>query len=214
MRYLERKVRFMDKSPGYSMIVAFIVVVLFIPAQAIADNYASEERRDAALGHYARARTMLVEALAEFEQGREIARPDMLLDSEQWRLSIISRTEELNRLLDPQPKVTRSGTRFRASPHLIKRERDRLPEVLDGAKDSNMHTEEEQVEKIESSQVVIETPSANEEVIENDVQEVEAELMLPDAKDAQDSSELSIAIEEAIKARLKEARQHQEGQGN
>src|SRR5262245_14377507 len=44
--------------------------------------YAGDERSAAAMGHYARAKTMLVEALAEFERGRSIARPDLLIDPE------------------------------------------------------------------------------------------------------------------------------------
>ena len=117
--------------------------VLGLPHLAIADSttYASGERNSVALGHYARARTMLVEALAEFEQGRKMARPDMLLDPEEWRISIISRTEELNRVLDPKPRVTRAGVRFRANNLLIRRERQRTPSVEDGARDSNMYGE-------------------------------------------------------------------------
>ena len=62
-------------------------------AQQYSSRYASVERTSAARGHYARARALLVEALAEFEQGRRLARPDMLIDSEEWRISLISRTE-------------------------------------------------------------------------------------------------------------------------
>ena len=117
--------------------------VLGMPNFASADSttYASGERNSVALGHYARARTMLVEALAEFEQARKMARPDMLLDPEEWRTSIISRTEELNRVLDPKPRVTRAGVRFRANNLLIRRERQRTPSVEDGAKDSNIYGE-------------------------------------------------------------------------
>jgi len=86
---------------------------------------------------------MLVEALQEFEQGRKLARPDMLLDTEEWRISIISRTEELNRLIDPKPRVTRSGVRFRANARMVRRESQRLPEVSDGAKASNSYAEEQ-----------------------------------------------------------------------
>lgn len=101
--------------------------------------FASPERSQAAIGHYARARAMLVEALAEFEEARRVARPDMLLDPEEWRLSVISRTEELNRVLDPQPRVTRSGVKYKANKLLIRRERDRLPAVMEGAQDANSY---------------------------------------------------------------------------
>lgn len=122
------------QTAGY--LVAALTICSF-PGTGSADTYASDQRKDAALGHYARARAMLVSALAEFEQGRKFARPDMLIDSEEWRLSIISRTEELNRVLDPKPRVTRDGVRFKANPLMIRRERDRTPPVADGAKDNN-----------------------------------------------------------------------------
>lgn len=85
---------------------------------------------------------MLVEALAEFEQARKIARPDMLIDPEEWRISIVSRTEELNRILDPKPMVTREGVRFHANPLLIRRERDRTPRPDEMARDNSYQGEE------------------------------------------------------------------------
>lgn len=106
--------------------------------EAGAENarYASESRKNAAVGHYARARSMLVEALAEFEQAKKLARPDMLVDPEEWRLSIVSRTEELNRLIDPKPRVTRDGVRFQANQLLVRREKDRTPRPENPASDS------------------------------------------------------------------------------
>ncbi len=125
-------------------------------------QYASKNRTNAALGHYARARAMLVEALAEFEQGRKYARPDMLLDPEEWRLSIVSRTEELNRVIDPRPRVTRAGVQFRANKMLIRRERDRLPAVTDGAQDSNNYGEEQRKKELQATraQLANDSPSA------------------------------------------------------
>jgi|GEM_PF-1923881 len=93
--------------------------LLIVPSVAFGDFSASPERSDAAVGHYSRARALLVEALEEFEKGRTIARPDLLIDPDEWRLSIISRTEELNRVLDPKPRITRGGVRFKSSSTLI-----------------------------------------------------------------------------------------------
>jgi len=133
--------------------------VLLIASHAKAEtNYASEQRKNAALGHYARARSMLVEALAEFEQARKYARPDMLLDPEEWRLSVISRTEELNRLLDPRPRVTLDGVRFQANKLLIRREKDRTPVVSDGAKDKNYLGEAERREEKRQTRARLELP--------------------------------------------------------
>lgn len=106
-------------------------------AYAEAQQYASKPRQTAAIGHYARARAMMVEALAEFEQGRKAARPDLLIDSEEFRLRLISLTEELNRVIDPKPRVSRDGVVFRGNPRMIRREQERLPVVSDGARAGN-----------------------------------------------------------------------------
>jgi len=107
-------------------------------------DYASPERQEAALGHYARARALLVEALAEFEEARAVARPDMLIDPEEWRLMVISKTEDLNRLLDPQPRVTRSGVRFKASKSLLRTDRGPARASYGtGPQDSNYAGEEQ-----------------------------------------------------------------------
>jgi hypothetical protein len=140
---------------------------LIFSAPAHADNlYATEQRRNAAIGHYARARAMLVEALAEFEQGRKFARPDLLVDPEEWRLNVISRTEELNRIIDPKPKVTIDGVVFKANPLLIRRERDRTPPVADGAKESNVEGEIRHRQDMRQARARMEipVPAAHDEV--------------------------------------------------
>ena len=131
-------------------------------AEAQNQRYATKQRSVAALGHYARARSLLVEALAEFEQGRKNARPDMLVDPEEWRLSLISRTEELNRLIDPKPRVTRAGVQFRANKALIRRERDRLPAVPDGAQDRNTYGEEQRRRELQDTRASLGSEPAGE----------------------------------------------------
>jgi len=142
-----RKLAIMDLKRSYLSGVLFISVFSLqgaVLADAAAEsNYASVERREAAVGHYSRARALLVEALREFEAGRKIARPDMLLDSEEWRISVVSRTEELNRVLDPKPRVSKSGVYFSANPLLLRREKERLPAPADEAKQGNAYAEQD-----------------------------------------------------------------------
>lgn len=142
----------------YLFILATSSVLIAAGSARAETNYASEQRKNAALGHYARARTMMVEALAEFEQARKYARPDMMLDPEEWRLSVISRTEELNRLLDPRPRVTLDGVRFQANKLLIRREKDRTPVVSDGAKEKNYLGEAERREEKRQTRARLELP--------------------------------------------------------
>ncbi len=182
-------------------VVFGLALLLAVPA-ASAENYASKERSNAAIGHYARARAMLVEALAEFEQGRKFARPDMLLDSEEWRLSIISRTEELNRILDPRPRVSRDGVRFQANKLLIRRERDRLPTVADGAQSNSVFGEEQRKKEMQAARARLDEMQA--EVEARELEEVEA----AEAAKAADKSKKSEgkqkrkdpALDEAINA--------------
>ena len=129
-----------------------ILTLLFTSfAQAQTARYASEQRANAAVTYYARARTMLVEALAEYEQGKKYARPDMLHDSEEFRLTLISLTEQLNSLVDPQIRITRDGVRVRANPRMIKRKSQRLPEVINGAEDANDYGEKRRLKRIQES---------------------------------------------------------------
>jgi hypothetical protein len=80
---------------------------------------AGQEATAEAVAHYARARALVVAALKEFDEGRSIARPDELLDSVKWRNTLIDRAEDLERILDPQPKATKGGIKFSADPRLL-----------------------------------------------------------------------------------------------
>ena len=73
-----------------------------------------------AMGHYARARSLLIAAIQEFDKGYAIATPDAILDSKSWRGSVIDRTRELERVLDPQPRMSESGSRYDADSRLLK----------------------------------------------------------------------------------------------
>lgn len=136
-----------------SSVSGLLVLVAFFsfasPKKAEAQRYASKQRSNVAIGHYSRARTMMVEALKEFEQGRRLARPDLLLDSEDFRLRLISLTEQLNRVVDPLPKTTRQGAIFTANPRLIRRQSDALPSVPGAAQDSNIYGEAQRLKELE-----------------------------------------------------------------
>ncbi|HMO02721.1 MAG TPA: hypothetical protein PKD37_07075 [Oligoflexia bacterium] len=73
----------------------------------------------AAIGYFARTRSLLIAALREFDAGLKIADPSMLLDTERWRASIVERASELERILDPQPIIAEDGVKFKADPRLI-----------------------------------------------------------------------------------------------
>lgn len=80
---------------------------------------ASGEKLAIAVGHYARARSLLIAAVREFDKGYKLANPNVLLDSQQWRSTLLDRTQELDRVLDPQPRASRTGVRFEADTRLL-----------------------------------------------------------------------------------------------
>ena len=80
-----------------------------------ADNQDTTE----AVAHFARSRSLLIAALHEFDKGRKLASPNQLLDPVQWRNTLIDRAEDLDRVLDPQPRATKGGIKFEADPRLL-----------------------------------------------------------------------------------------------
>ena len=122
--------------------VNLILTILFVSAAASADGPAKEptavatssaagsgvsiglekasgERLASAVGHYARARSLLIAAVNEFDKGYKIANPEAILDSKEWRATLIDRADELRKILDPQPRVTRGGVKFDADSRLL-----------------------------------------------------------------------------------------------
>jgi hypothetical protein len=80
---------------------------------------ASQEEASEAIAHYARSRNLLIAALNEFDKARKIANPSELLDAPKWRNTLIDRAEDLDRVLDPQPRATKGGIKFQADPRLL-----------------------------------------------------------------------------------------------
>ena len=80
---------------------------------------AGQEETTEAVAHFARARSLIIAALHEFDKGRKIASPSDLLDPVQWRNTLIDRAEDLDRVLDPQPRATKGGIKFEADPRLL-----------------------------------------------------------------------------------------------
>jgi len=98
-----------------------------------ASEYAGPERTQAAIGHYSRARTLLVEAMREFEAGRQIARPDLVLNAETWKAGVTARAEELGHIIAPQARETSGGVRFPESPSTLKQDFDKPAKTVSSA---------------------------------------------------------------------------------
>lgn len=90
--------------------------------QALNLERAQGEDLATAIGHYARARSLLIAAIREFDKGYNTARPDAILDSAAWRAELIERAEDLDRVLAPQARVSKSGVRYEPNSALLSTE--------------------------------------------------------------------------------------------
>lgn len=111
---------------GYrrSLIAGALSLICALPlttatAQSRDGGALSSERVSMAKGHYSRAQALLAAAIREFDRGSEIASADVVLDSKQWRDTIVARAEDLERLLDPQPRASRGGVRYDSDTRLL-----------------------------------------------------------------------------------------------
>lgn len=102
-----------------------VVVLTALPdgvsAQAtpVALEHAKGEKLATAVGHFARARSLLIAAVNEFDKGNRMVNPSALINTSEWRNSLIDRAEDLERVLDPQPRANRTGVSFSPDPRLI-----------------------------------------------------------------------------------------------
>lgn len=77
------------------------------------------EKLAQATGHFARARSLLIAALNEFDQGLELANPDALFSSSEWRSDVTARARDIEHILAPQARETTGGIKFQADPRLL-----------------------------------------------------------------------------------------------
>jgi hypothetical protein len=95
------------------------------PAAAFADKEpvklerAEREGVASAIGHYARARAALLEAVREFDAGLKLANPQVLIDVHEWRNDLLDRAEDLEKILDPQPRTSETGVTFQGDPRFL-----------------------------------------------------------------------------------------------
>jgi hypothetical protein len=80
---------------------------------------ATGEQLSSAVGHYARARALLVTAIREFDEGQKLADPRALIDAQRWRSTLLDRAEDLERVLDPQPRASKTGVKFTGDRRLL-----------------------------------------------------------------------------------------------
>ena len=80
---------------------------------------AEGEELAAAVGHYARARSLIIAAVREFDKGHKRANPQALIDVKEFRHSLLDRAEDLEKILAPQPRSTEKGVQFSPDSRLL-----------------------------------------------------------------------------------------------
>ena len=80
---------------------------------------ASGEELATAVAHYARSRSLLIAAIREFDAGRKSADPGALIDSQAWRDILLARAQDLEKVLDPQPRASKTGITTNPDPRLL-----------------------------------------------------------------------------------------------
>ncbi len=80
---------------------------------------ASPAKQSIAAGHLARARSLLIAALNEFDAGVAKADPSSLIDTGTFREGIKARAHELDRVLDPQARESETGVKYSADTRLL-----------------------------------------------------------------------------------------------
>ena len=76
-------------------------------------------RLAAAIGHYSRARALLISAVNEFDAGLKIANPDLLMNSDGWRRAVMDQASELDKVLSPQAASPTGGVKYPADSRLL-----------------------------------------------------------------------------------------------
>ncbi len=87
--------------------------------ETITIERASGDRLTTAVAHYGRARLYLLAAIREFDLGMKAANANTLLDTAKFRGTLVNRSQELEHVLDPQPRASNTGVKFTGDPRLL-----------------------------------------------------------------------------------------------
>ena len=88
-------------------------------AQPVALERATGTRLAEATGHFGRTRSLLIAAVREFDKATAKVDPKALIDEAEYRSILLDRIEDLDRILSPQPRATKSGIRYDSDTRLL-----------------------------------------------------------------------------------------------
>jgi hypothetical protein len=76
-------------------------------------------RINRAVVHYTRSRSLLLAAIDEFDKGRSLADPSLLLEGDEWRATIVEKAQEMERVIAPRAREATVGVALPADSRLI-----------------------------------------------------------------------------------------------
>lgn len=74
---------------------------------------------DKSEAHFTRAKMLMLQALREFDAGVKANPQAGSINSDTWRRTVVNSAQELDRLISPKARESRSGARFEAMPQLL-----------------------------------------------------------------------------------------------
>jgi len=76
-------------------------------------------RINRATAHYARSRSLLLAAIDEFDKGRQLADPSLLLNGDQWRAGLVEKAKQMERVIAPRPREADAGVALPSDSRLL-----------------------------------------------------------------------------------------------
>jgi hypothetical protein len=86
------------------------------------ENYSEQREKmriNRAVAHYSRARALIVSAIDEFDKGRQLADPSLLLRGDEWRANLVNRIKEMEKVIAPRPREADAGVSLPADSRLL-----------------------------------------------------------------------------------------------
>lgn len=71
------------------------------------------------IGHFERARSLLLASIREFDSGYKYVKTDQVLDADVWRKTLLDRAKELETILSPQAREIKSGSAYQPNSGLL-----------------------------------------------------------------------------------------------
>lgn len=122
----------MTKTPSH-ILAALTCLLVTVPVVSYAeppggllerDRETYSEQREKtrinrATAHYARSRSLLLSAIDEFDKGRQLADPSLLLNGDQWRAGLVEKAKQMERVIAPKAREADAGVALPADSRLL-----------------------------------------------------------------------------------------------